>query len=75
MARDKLPCLSRICQDVSVFLNDHEQYRPWIFQQMCMLPKLQELWGLIIANPQWTAAHIIAHYGVLDGLKDISIPS
>jgi hypothetical protein len=38
-----------------------------------MLPQLQEVWSLIIVNPCWTAAHIVAYYGLQDGLKDPSL--
>lgn len=43
------------------------------FLKLCMLPQLQEVWSLIISNPCWTAAHIIAYYGLQDGLKDTSL--
>lgn len=42
---------------------------------MCVLPKLQEVWSLILGNPQWTAAHVFAHYGIMDALKDVTIPA
>ena len=37
-----------------------------------MLPRLNELWSIIISNPSWTAMHIIAHYGISEGLKKSS---
>ena len=38
-----------------------------------MLPRLNELWSIIISNPSWTAMHIIAHYGISEGLKNSSL--
>ncbi|XP_046439390.1 85/88 kDa calcium-independent phospholipase A2-like isoform X1 [Daphnia pulex] len=77
-SRDKLFSLCRSSEETFVehhfqMARDKLPYLLKISVELCMLPQLQEVWSLIIVNPCWTAAHIVAYYGLQDGLKDPSL--
>ncbi|KAI9556928.1 85 kDa calcium-independent phospholipase A2 [Daphnia sinensis] len=76
-SRDKLYSLCRSTEITFVehhfeMARDKLPYLTRVSTELCVLPQLQEVWSLITTNPCWTAAHVVAHYGLQEGLKEPS---
>lgn len=76
-SRDKVYSLCRSAEVTYVehhfeMARDKLPYLTRISIELCVLPQLQDVWSLITTNPCWTTAHIVAHYGLQEGLKEPS---
>jgi len=73
--RDKLYslCRSPDYSFVTQYFNISKDKIPYLYKkyiEMFSPSRFQELWTLIINNPQWSIAHIISYFGMNEALKD-----
>ena len=76
-AKDKVYSLCRSDRfTTDLHLNISKQILPLILQispELCSLPRLQELWTLITSNPNWSAVHVAAHFGIQEALENATM--